>query len=133
MIYLINLCSDEIRKLSHRLQRYRQLSSLFMVKAKMVEVINEVFGDNLTANRFIKKIKPFDSEHFIFTSAKFYGSNRLKTRLGENGIHEYVDHSGRIMLDSGGYQLITKNRPLTLEETVEIYRLASFKRLKKKK
>ncbi|HEC40753.1 MAG TPA: hypothetical protein ENI29_21095 [bacterium] len=90
--------------------------------------ISEVFGDNLTSNRFIKDIKPFEQENFIFSSADFYGSKYRKNKLLQKGIHNYVDHFGPIMLDSGGYQLITKNRPFSLEETIEIYRLAKFKK-----
>jgi tRNA-guanine family transglycosylase len=44
----------------------------------------------------------------------------------ENGIHKYVDHTGPIILDSGGYQLINHNKSFKLEETIEIYRKANF-------
>ncbi len=90
--------------------------------------INEVFGDTLSPTRFIKKIKPFNEEHFMFTAANFYGSKYRKNRLSQMGIHDYVDHAGTLMLDSGGYQLINKNLPFTLEETIEIYRLAKFRK-----
>ena len=91
-------------------------------------LINEVFGDTLSPTRFIKKVKPFNNEHFMFTAANFYGSKYRKNKLSQIGIHDYVDHAGALMLDSGGYQLINKNLPFTLEETIEIYRLAKFRK-----
>ena len=65
-------------------------------------------------------------KHFIFSSANFYGSAYRKGKLQTQGIHQFVDHSGPIILDSGGYQLINHDRPFTLEETIEIYRMANF-------
>ncbi|KKM17747.1 hypothetical protein LCGC14_1672620, partial [marine sediment metagenome] len=43
--------------------------------------INEVFGDNPTSNRFIKKVRDFKNEDFIFTAANFYGSKKRKAKL----------------------------------------------------
>ncbi len=53
--------------------------------------INEVFGDNPTPNRFIKKVQDFKNEDFIFTAANFYGSKRRKAKLQRCSIHEYIN------------------------------------------
>lgn len=98
------------------------------------DLINELLGDTLTG-RFARKFEAFQDEAFMFSIADIYGSEYRKKKLKEKGIHGYVKHDAPIMLDSGGFQLIKKHKEekdpekcFNLQETLEIYDLAQFKK-----
>ena len=84
----------------------------------MSATINHVFGDVMNS-RFIPEYKIFDNEYFIFSAYKFYKFNRSYQELKQKGIHEYSNHYGKIILDSGGFQLINKEIKLDYKDNAE--------------
>nr|MDO8114955.1 hypothetical protein [Candidatus Sigynarchaeota archaeon] len=92
----------------------------------MEKVLNSVLGD--TPDGRLDAIKLLQDEHFIFSVWPFYKSPRRREKLARAGIHEYVDHAGPLMLDSGGFQMVRKSIDLKPEDTLDIYTKANLGR-----
>lgn len=92
-----------------------------------MQEVDYVIGDQ-TESRFIDFYEAFKKEYFIFSIYPFYDSIKKQDKLKSLGIHKYVEHSGRIMLDSGGYQLIKKKKDISPDETLKLYDWAKLKR-----
>lgn len=100
--------------------------------------IDYVIGDQ-SDNRFLPD--DFKDEYFLFSVYPFYNVkkrgdeyiyvpddfNSRFQNLQESGIHKYTGHRGKIMLDSGGFQLIKKNVKLDIDDTLQIYEAADFR------
>ncbi len=91
-------------------------------------VINYVWGDEMSSKRLIQDYRMFDKEKFIFSIFKLYNFSRNYEKLERIGIHEYANHSGNIILDSGGFQLISKDLDINYQDTLKIYDAASLKK-----
>jgi len=91
------------------------------------KLINNVFAD-LVNNRFLME-KSFKRESFIFSIWPFYFSKKKLFSLRQDGIHEYTNHPGKIILDSGGFQILTrKNIAIHPKQTLKIYKFANLEK-----
>jgi queuine/archaeosine tRNA-ribosyltransferase len=92
-----------------------------------LQAVDYVIGDQMNS-RFINVYEAFRNEYFIFSVYPFYSSVKKQEQLKALGIHKFVDHPGKILLDSGGFQLITKNKTISPDETLNLYKLAKLKK-----
>jgi queuine/archaeosine tRNA-ribosyltransferase len=95
--------------------------------AIQADTLDYVIGDQMT-NRFIPDYKEFQKESFIFSAYPFYKFNRAFNTLKELGIHTYANHTGPILIDSGGFQLIRKQIEIDPKDTLKIYEAAQMKK-----
>jgi queuine/archaeosine tRNA-ribosyltransferase len=92
-----------------------------------MQAVDYVIGDQ-TESRFIDIYDAFKNEYFIFSIYQFYDSIKKQNKLKELGVHDYVRHPGKIMLDSGGYQLIKKKKDISPDQTLQLYKLAKLRK-----
>lgn len=92
-----------------------------------MQQLEYVIGDQ-TNNRFIDEYKLFQKEYFIFSVFPFYNHEKKVIELSKKGIHNLVNHQGKILLDSGGFQLINKNLKINPDDTLELYKKAKLRK-----
>lgn len=72
----------------------------------------------------------FKDEYFLFSIFPYYdlkGNSKKKRQLLKDiGIHELSNANGRLLLDSGGFQLYKRRYQLDFNETIQIYNECRF-------
>lgn len=72
-------------------------------------ILNSYFSDILGGTpEDVTKL--FKDEHFMYSIYRFFNSERAKKNLKTRGVHDYAKTEGTLMLDSGGFQYLSKSR-----------------------
>jgi|Deesub1362A_J573_1020465.scaffolds.fasta_scaffold00609_20 tRNA-guanine family transglycosylase len=70
------------------------------------------------------KSKPHPWDHFKVETVLVNAYEIIEKRMSIDSIHEYLNVNGIVMMDSGGFQLMKKNIPVTPELLLDIYKRA---------
>jgi len=93
----------------------------------------EVVLSDQFAFRPLTQIKEFEREYFLFSVFPLYksivkNSKRQITKYETLGIHKYAQCHGKLLLDSGGFQLYRNHLDLSYLDTLDIYNHAKFRK-----
>jgi queuine/archaeosine tRNA-ribosyltransferase len=98
----------------------------------MTTTIESILSDLAISERELNVFNIFKNEYFLFSVFPFYNlpksSKKRRLELQTNGIHALTQSEGKILLDSGGFQLYRKNIALDYHDTLELYRQCQFRR-----
>ncbi|MHA1674324.1 MAG: hypothetical protein ACTSYI_11945, partial [Promethearchaeota archaeon] len=89
-----------------------------------ISSVTEVLSDQLF-QRPLNIFEEFRHEYFLFSVFPYYSlpkhSKKKRSELRTHGIRPITNVAGKILLDSGGFQLYRRDIHLNCQETIKIY------------